>query len=257
MSTERPFDLGKLDFEGIRRRRRRKLLLFSLPVCFVIVMIALKLLSLPILSQIAHSYYMNGRYDIAHGVLKPLGLANWFESYKQPFNQGNALYKKGDFVGAEAHYRTALVTVPEEKECDVRINLALAIEAQADEFLGKKNFDKAIIRYDDVKAVLQDGKDACGVQFSDDKDGGATSERIEKRVTEKSDSAKRQRNNDEATTGEGAEGEASDTHSTKDKLEELEKKSTDAQKERAQRQQTQRQSGEWEKSDRSYDDKNW
>ncbi len=257
MSVERPFDLAKLDFEGIRRRRRRKLLLFSLPVCLVVVVVALKFLSLPVLSQVAHSYYAGGRYDIAHDILGPLGMANWFESYKQPFNQGNAFYKKGDFVGAEVHYRTALVTVPEEKECDVRINLALSIEAQADEFLGKKDFDKAIVRYDDVKAVLQDGKDACGVQFSDDKDGEETSERIEKRVTEKSDSAKRQRNNDEATSTDEAEGEASDTNSTKSKLEELEKKSTDAQKERAQRQQSQRQSQEYEQSDRSYNDKNW
>lgn len=124
--------------------------------------------------------------------------------------------------------------------------------------LTKKSFDNAIVRYDDVKAVLQDGKDACGVQFQKDKAGEEASDRIEKRVTEKSDSAKRQRNNDSDKAGDTKDdGTTSDTKSTEKKLDELNKKATDAQKARAKRQQSQRDSGSWDKSDRKYDDKNW
>ena len=126
MSVNRPFDLGKLDFEGIRLRRRRKLLLYSLPVCGLVLVITLKMLSIPVFSQVAHSSYRGTSYQAANNWLSPLGIINWFEPYKQPFDQGVAQYRLAEFVLAEQAFRAALITVPSEHECDVRINVALS-----------------------------------------------------------------------------------------------------------------------------------
>ena len=54
--------------------------------------------------------------------------------YKIHYNYGNTLYKRRDFSKAINEYRKALDwNLPHDKECSVRINLALSIIADIDE----------------------------------------------------------------------------------------------------------------------------
>lgn len=265
MSNQRPFDLAKLDFEGRRLRRRKRLLLYSLPVCILCLLLAIKLLSIPVFSSIAQQSYTSTRYDNALGWLGPLRIFNWLEPFKVSYNSGNALYGKGKYVEAEARFRHALELVPFEYECDVRINLALSIEAQADAFLAEKQYDQAIVRYDGVKAVLYDGQDSCGVQFNEvalgDDTGGSGSNSqvardIEKRVQQKSDAAKQARNGDEADV-DNSENKTTDTASTQEKLEQLDKLATEAQKEYSEQSAMRRNVQQYDPNNRPYDTKNW
>lgn len=289
MNSQRPFDLGKLDFNGIRLRRRKRLLLYSLPFCIVLLIAAVKFLSIPILSAVAQNQYNHGQYSHAGTSLSPLHIANWFESYKAPFNHGNSLYKKGDFAEAEQLFRKALESVPEEDECNVRINLALSIEAQADAAVENKDLNEAILRYDEVKAVLRDGRDSCNIRFQDkslqqqgdsdqessdgngdksgDKDNSddansneeknaQTAKDINNRVTNKSDKAKRARNNDSQESSQSNDS-PSDNKSTQDKIQQLENVANEAQRQRLKQQNSQRNSGNFEKFQRKYDKKNW
>lgn len=291
MSASRPFDLGKLDFEGRRLKRRRQLLAFSAIPCVVAIVLAFKLLSIPLLSSWAHKSYKMVSFNNAVNTLAPLRLFNWFEPYKVSFNQGNAYFKKSDFKRAEDRFRSALSVVPFEKECDVRINLALSIERQADILVKNKEYDEAILQYDEVKAVLYSGQDSCGVQFNerssssesdkqdDSKDQQAedtkkdsdsnessqsgeanekTAKKIERRVQEKSNSAKQARNGEQSDdSAQTDEGTPEELKATEEKMQQLEKQASDAQRERVKRQQSTRQSAEYDKLDRSYDDKNW
>ena len=43
-----------------------------------------------------------------------------------------------NMINPKGKFRQALESVPEAKECDVRINLALSIEQQADRLLSEK-----------------------------------------------------------------------------------------------------------------------
>ena len=53
---------------------------------------------------------------------------NFPESYLPYYNLGNAAYKQGDYNAAVGHYTEALKQHPtEEKECDIRVNLALSL----------------------------------------------------------------------------------------------------------------------------------
>lgn len=309
MNSQRPFDLGKLDFDAIRLAKRRKLLRYSLPISVIAIIICVKLLSVPVLSFVAHNSYKNSQHKSATQWLLPLYVANWIEPYKLPFNHGNALFKQGDYQAAEGRYREALERVPEQQECSVRINLALSIEAQADTLIANKSYDDAILRYDDMKAVLYDGEDSCGVQFNEtsverddgkgdeksdeksndksgdkdgdndgDKDGDSDSgekegdkdakdskegdadraKKIMKRAQEKSSSAKRQRNGDEADGDGNSQDDAkNDNSSTQEKLDKLEQQSRNAQKERSKRSADRQSYDDYEKNDRSYDSKNW
>ena len=267
MNPQRPFDLKKLDFETARLAKRRKLLLFSLPITFVIMIVCLKLLSVPLLSSVAHNSYKSSQYDSANQWLFPLYIANWMEPYKLLFNHGNALYKQGDYQAAEGRYREALETVPEKQECSVRINLALSIEAQADALIAKKSYDNAVILYDDMKAVLYDGEDSCGVRFNevsatdedsngDDSSDSGQSEKLMKRAQEKSNSAKRLRNNDGPSTDSNSDNTV-DNGSVEERLEKLEQKSQQFQIDRAKEKEEYQRGDDIEKDDKSYGSKSW
>lgn len=166
MNNSRPFDLSRLDFEKIRKTKRRRLLLFSLPLCLVFSIVGLKFISLSAFTALAHSNYDSSHFSASHSWLTPLTFANWIQPYTVHYNQGNALFKQANYSESEKSYRTALETVPSDKECSVRINLALSIESQADALTVAKKYDAAIIKYDAAKSVLYDGQDTCGVQFT-------------------------------------------------------------------------------------------
>lgn len=57
---------------------------------------------------------------------------NLFEPWIAPFDEGAALHADGELDAAVDRYHEALVVVPAEEECTVRINLALAHEALGD-----------------------------------------------------------------------------------------------------------------------------
>ena len=58
----------------------------------------------------------------------PLTLLNFTESYIVHYNQGNIYYKQGNYEDAIRAYNIALaLRMPKKKECDVRVNLALAM----------------------------------------------------------------------------------------------------------------------------------
>ena len=234
MSKNRPFDLKKLDFEKIRREKRRKLLRYSSPACAVILLIAIKLTSFPLLSLAAHTAYKDGDNSQASFLLSPIYAVNLFESYKVFFNDGNALFKQSRYDLAEKQFRQALQKAPKTHECPVRINLALSIEAQADTLASEKRYDQAIIRYDEANAVLHDGEDSCGVQFASqtvdaNNDDGKTAITIEQRIRQKLAQIKQLRNGDQdiSVTNPG-DKEKVDAGSTDGKLKELDKRFIDA-----------------------------
>ena len=270
--SRRPFDLAKLDFEGIRLRKRKKLLLFSSLPVGVVMLITIKMLSLPVLSGIAHMNYGQSQNDSAISWLQPLTWANWMEPYKVYFNQGNAYFKSGKYDQSEGKFRQALESVPEAKECDVRINLALSIEQQADRLLSEKKYDAAILKYDDAKAVLYDGEDGCNVRFhnkmtesdnsndSDDKendnqqgrgnsgDNSRDVRNIEKRIKVKSSSAKQRRNDDKITQTDEKDSSTKDLKDTEQKMKKLEDNANKAQKKRVERNQQNRHNEDYEKN---------
>ena len=190
----------------------------------MILLVAIKLTSFPLLSLAARAAYKNGDNSQASFRLSPIYAMNLFESYKVFFNDGNALYKQARYDSAEKQFRQALQKVPKTRECPVRINLALSIEAQADALASEKRYDQAIIRYDEANAVLHDGEDSCGVQFASqtvdaNNEDGKTAIVIEQRVRQKLAQIKQLRNGDQGISATNpGDKEKVDAGSTDGKL---------------------------------------
>ncbi|MEO8863164.1 MAG: tetratricopeptide repeat protein, partial [Candidatus Saccharimonadales bacterium] len=155
--NNQPFDLNKMDFDTIRLKRRRRLLLRSLPFTVIALIIGIKLVSLSALTSWGIKAYSTKDYSASASRLKPLLFINRMERYKAPFNEGTALLQAGKYQEAQKQLEESLKYVPDKKECTVRINLAISLEMQADLLAGNQKYDQAIIVYDQAKAVIAQG----------------------------------------------------------------------------------------------------
>lgn len=99
-----------------------------------------------------------------------------------PFNRGDIFYKKGMLPEAEEEFKNALKkSHSEEKDCSIRINLALSIAMDIDkDKVTIDNLDETIARLEEAKGYLlengcahdedEDGHDKDAQQLKDDID---------------------------------------------------------------------------------------
>lgn len=118
--------------QGLRSRRRRRLLLGSALPVLVAVALAVKLLSVGYLGGEAAGSFGRGDQAALASAASGLGLANIVERHKAPFAAADALVLGGDYGGARALFEAALADAPPADECKVRVNLVLSIERLAD-----------------------------------------------------------------------------------------------------------------------------
>lgn len=161
MSTNRPFDLAKIDTEATRKRTRKKLLLVSLPVTVLVLLVGLWFMAPRLATKMAISSYDGGNYDSAQTYLRPLSFANAFERYKLYFNRGTAAAMNKQYDYAADQFVIALAYVNDEKlECKVRYNLVLTYVKQAESFVSADKLAEAVTAY--TKAIAQiDAKSSC------------------------------------------------------------------------------------------------
>ena len=75
--------------------------------------------------------YAAGEYELEKE--RELLTMNAPEGYLPHYNMGNAAYEQGDYDSAVIFYRRALsYYIPEGRECDIRVNLALAMIGRID-----------------------------------------------------------------------------------------------------------------------------
>ena len=95
-------------------------------VYIILICITLKLLYNITINSILINRYNNGEYSESQA--KALKFLNFNQSYVANYNYGNILYQNGKYEDAQKEYRNALDgIVPKNKECNIRINYALAI----------------------------------------------------------------------------------------------------------------------------------
>src|SRR5690606_26550761 len=94
------------------RAKRKRLLLWSLPVMVLAFLAALKLLSAVALNMAGSSAYDNASYNTAADRFESLEFFNVVEPWKTHFNQGTAIYAGGQFFQATEQFKVALDLVP-------------------------------------------------------------------------------------------------------------------------------------------------
>ena len=117
-----------------QRQRRRRLLLGSLPVVVLLVLGALRLLSLNLVAAQTIEAYESGDRAATEEWGERQGWVNIVEQFRSPFAIGDAHVLTGSFEQARPWFEQALEQVPKGgiDECKVRVNLGLTYEALGD-----------------------------------------------------------------------------------------------------------------------------
>ena len=133
---------------------KRKLLFSAFIIC---ILISLKLLCNIITNNILINKYNMGEYS--EGLSKSLFFLNIQQGYIANYNYGNVLYNNEKYEEAIEQYKDALnKNVPKKKECDIRVNYALAIckTVEVDEN-DENSINEAIKKYETaIDALLED-----------------------------------------------------------------------------------------------------
>lgn len=147
-----------------RRRFRRRLFAWSLLPVVVVILLALKLLSLPAFAGVAQATYDAKQYDRSVAASDGLGVVNVFEPWVRHFDRGAALAQIGVLVDARTELETALGLVPDGQvaaACRVRTDLALVVEQQGDSAVLDGSATKASAFYAHALALIKAAPAGC------------------------------------------------------------------------------------------------
>lgn len=229
-----------MDVDAKRLKRRKKWLLLSIAPITVFLLAAIKLVTPTITTSLLQSMYEEGNYNAAQFWGTVNSFINIIEPYKAHFNNGTVLFRLHRYIDAEKELNQALLrNPPKDVVCEVRVNLALSIEAQADILSEEKKYDESIILYDKARTTLYGDNCASPNDMSGD---SGEAEESEKRIEGKKNDTVMARNNDQPEEGEeGNPTEPTEPAEPTEPVDEsskqdLQKKLQDAQKSRSESQ---------------------
>lgn len=191
------------------RRKRRLLLLWSLPVMLIAFLAALKLLSAIALNMAGTSAYEHANHNTAAERFESLEFFNVVEPWKAYFNQGTAIYAGGEFFEAKEQLEVALDLVPKgepgappgKEECDVRTNLSLSLEGLGDEAMAAGDPAMGANYFTQAQTALSN----CGESGGN---GGEEAQEAEERQEQSQSDAEQQQEEQQQQGEDGEEGES-------------------------------------------------
>jgi hypothetical protein len=147
-----------------RRRVRRRLVLFSGPVVLVILLVAVKLIGMPVLALTAQGTYAGRAYDRTVASADGLAIVNVFEPWVQHFDRGTGLAGIGVLTDARTELENSLALVPKGDTgaaCMVRTDLLLVVEEQGDSAVLDQSFDQASAFYAHALSLYNAAPEGC------------------------------------------------------------------------------------------------
>ncbi|GGC84294.1 hypothetical protein GCM10011512_08900 [Tersicoccus solisilvae] len=178
--------LSAADLEIGRRRVRRRLLWFSAPVVLLALLVAAKLLSLPLFGGQAADAWERQDAPGVGTAAERLGVVNVVEPYKAHVAAGDADVLRSDWEGARTEFTRALELVGGGvNDCPVRVNLVLAIEKRGDELTGQGRAADARALYEQAQQVVGDAPPDCFEDPQQSQDSGQQLRQAEERLQDK------------------------------------------------------------------------
>lgn len=214
----------KPEARAARLALRRKLIVWSLPLVIVLLLVAVKLLTMVAIGQQARDAYAAGDVTAVQAAGDRLGLLNVIERYKAPFALGDAHVLTGDFAGARDKFEQALANAPKDglEACEVRVNLVLSLEKLGDAAQAASGAAASKPIYDRVVVVVAQAPHGCFTPS-----GGTTGQELDDAKNRAQEKSKAQ----PAQPGDqGPQGQ----QPSQDKQQQLDNKTQDNQQQRAQ-----------------------
>ena len=192
-----------------RRRLRRRLLLWSAPIVLIVLLVALKLLSLPTFAALAQWSYGDRAFERSASLTEPLGVVNVVEPWVHHFDRGTAYAQVGVLDVARGEFVTALDLAPDDAtiSCVIRVNLVLTIEAQGDAALLELRYADAEALYEQGTQAVDEAPEGC-FQPPDDPQQPDTSQPLddaEQRLDEKGEQAQGGPGDEQQPGGDGSD----------------------------------------------------
>lgn len=186
---------------------------------YLVIIISIILVKLLIsfgINEIIINNYNNGIYD--KDLIKLLYFLNYPESYIVYYNDGNIAYKKGEYETAVKKYEKSLgKNPPQNRICDIRINLSLALIGQ----VGLTNKDDDIKKLEDAKNNLYQDNCASATNSSGSSEDA---EKLEDEINELEQQIKNnETNSDSQNNGRNDEEKEEDYSDIEQKLKDKEK----------------------------------
>ena len=196
----------------------------------ILIIIAFKVLINIIINYNLIQKYNNEDYSETNS--KILKIANFIEPYIANYNYGNILYQNGEYEKAIEEYKKALNGyVPQQKECKIRINYALAICKLVN--VNEKNDDsikEAIKKYESAIEILTEK----GCANKNDNNGHSDdAETLKKDIQDEINRLTNLKNNksDDSEGNDKKEGDEKEK-TTEEKIKEIKEQATKEQREK-------------------------
>ncbi|MGO1165038.1 MAG: hypothetical protein ACTMHL_00330 [Janibacter sp.] len=183
-----------------RLRRRRRLIWASVLPALVLIVLAIRLLTLPVYmgqAQDAHST------DDGTGMVSAadkLGILNIVERWRAPFVEGTGKSVSGDLKGGRSDLELALGRTDDpQDDCTVRTNLVITISQQADqaEKDGDDKRKKSLAK--EGLALIKEGPEGClnGQKDGNGGDAGRKQQEEKDKLEEQSGQKKKDEKKDD------------------------------------------------------------
>jgi len=158
------------------RRRRRRLMLGSAPVVVLLVLVALRLISLNLVHAQTLDAYEAGDKPRTLTWGERQGWVNVVEQFRSPFAIGDAHVLSGHFELARPWFEQAFEQVPKGgiDDCKVRVNLGLTYEALGDAAKARERTDEWKQYYDKGITITKERPPLCEAP-----EGGQTGEQLQ------------------------------------------------------------------------------
>lgn len=201
-------------------------------IYIILILIAIKLFYNIALNSILIDKYEKGQYS--ENQAKLLTYINFTQSYVANYNYGNVLYQNGEYERAIEKYKKALKgIIPKDKECNIRINYALAIckTVEVDES-DQNSINEAIKTYESAIDVLTEK----GCANKDDNNGhNQNAEQLKKDIQKEIDRLRKLQKNEkdesEKDTEEKDNKTTEETESIENKIQDIKEDATKEQRE--------------------------
>lgn len=140
--------------------------LYSAPVCVLVLLISVKLISVVVLGDSARSHFVSHDIDALDSDVSLLQIADLIEPGTTAFAAGNRDVLTGRLPDAERRFAEALAYAD---SCDVRINLVLVRETLGDLGFRDGQRDEAVRGYQEALTTAQEAPQNC-FEGNDDPD---------------------------------------------------------------------------------------
>lgn len=160
--------LGELLERNRRRRRARKWIgIFAIPLVLIAALLVVKLLSMYAFAHQSIRAFVATDFEGTVAAAEWQGVANWFEPYKAPYNRGTGLAEQGKLDEARTALEESMSLVSGLESCAVRYNLATVVERQGDRATGAGDVQAGQDLYRKALEILGLVPKECGTAAAD------------------------------------------------------------------------------------------